>query len=335
MNTPNVSEQLRVFRKHLDSVSKRDQWNYVDIYIAGVPIRIQSWDSELMRTFTLPFARFAEVHEIPRRTIQLVSLHWLREQGIAPQWQWEFDTYSDPGGYISFNRASREMTAFDFENDNYLIALDRLDEASWLRPERSRPLIEKFMSPHGLVSLHGGTIGRGNSGVLLSARGGSGKSSLVAAAIRRGLNTTGDDFLLLEPGNDRAPAKIWSLYRWIKLAPSSPAWIDSLGDFEEINKTVVGEKSILSFERIYPEAFTRYQNPSAVIVPSLGGSARLAQINPLEALAAVLPSSVGMSSRKFEATIQLKGLVESLPCYSLEIGENLDQALDLVEQLLQ
>jgi hypothetical protein len=335
MSTPNVSEQLRVFRKHIDSDSAQNQWKNTDIVLAGVPIRIRSSDVELMKNFTLPFAQFSEVKETPRQTIHLVSLLWLRAQGITPQWQWEFDTYSDLGGHISFDRVFGAMTAFDFENESYLIALEHLDESGWLRPERSRPLIEKLMSPHGFVSLHGGTIGRGSSGVLLSARGGSGKSSLVAAAIRRGLNTTGDDFLLLEREDDRVPAKIWSLYRWIKLALSSPAWIDSLGDFDEVDNTVVGEKSILSFERIYPEAFTRYQIPSAVIVPRLGDSARLVQIDPLEALAAVLPSSVGMSSRKVEATIQLKGFVESLPCYSLEIGENLDQALDLVEPLFQ
>lgn len=335
MSATNVSDQLEIFQKHIEFDTARNQWETTDIALAGIPIRIQSPDIDLMETFTLPFTPFSDVKETPQKNIYLVSLHWLREQGITPQWHWELDTYSDFRGHISFDRVFGAMTAFDFENDSYLIALDHLDESGWLRPERSRTLIEKFMSLHGLVSLHGGTIGRGNSGVLLSARGGSGKSSLVAKAIRRGLNTTGDDFLLLEPGRERMPSKIWSLYRWIKLAPSSPAWIDSLGDFDEIDKSVVGEKSILSFERIYPEAFTRYQIPLAVVVPRLGGSTRLIQIDPLAALAAVLPSSVAMSSRKVAATIQLRGFIESLPCYSLEIGENLEEALDLVEPLLQ
>jgi len=334
MRTRDVTEQLRVFRTHINLVAKQDQWNFLDFTLAGVPLRIRSPNAEMMQTFARPFVKSPINGQQPRLVLTIVTFSWLREQAISPLWHWEFDTYSDVSGSISFDRVFGAMTAIDLVNATHLLAIDNLEPSVWSRPEQSRPFIEQLFASQGYVSLHGGTIGRGNAGILLSARGGSGKSSLVAAAIRRGLNTTGDDFLLLEPGAKNSPSKIWSLYRWIKMASNSPAWIASTEDFDLVDKADIGEKSIVSFERLHAGALTRYQVPQAIVVPYLGETACLRSIPRMEALEAVLPSSVAMSSRKVEATFKLRELVEELPCYSLELSDNLEHALDLLDPLL-
>jgi hypothetical protein len=50
--------------------------------------------------------------------------------------------------------------------------------------------------------LHSGTIGFGGGGLLLSGAGGAGKSGSVLAGIAHGLQTVGDDYILLDQSSD-------------------------------------------------------------------------------------------------------------------------------------
>lgn len=70
-----------------------------------------------------------------------------------------------------------------------------------------RPLLQSFLLPlHGLKSLHGAVVARGDSGVFLAGRGGTGKSTTAIAAWRAGWNVLSDDGPLFTLLDGRAQA---------------------------------------------------------------------------------------------------------------------------------
>ena len=61
---------------------------------------------------------------------------------------------------------------------------------------------------------------RPDQGVLLVGPRRSGKSTLTAYAVEQGMHTNGDDYVLVDLRDDTP--QCWSIYRTIKLHPSSP-----------------------------------------------------------------------------------------------------------------
>ena len=87
--------------------------------------------------------------------------------------------------------------------------------------------IKEFIHLHALnqscLLLHAASVVSPDwpdQGMLLVGPGGSGKSTLTAYAIEQGMFTNGDDYVLVDLRHDKP--QCWSIYRTIKLHPSSP-----------------------------------------------------------------------------------------------------------------
>ncbi len=165
-----------------------------------------------------------------------------------------------------------------------------------------------------MVSVHGGTLGIDGRCVLITAKGGSGKSSLITAGITRGLDTIGDDFEFLgRSPNDAKSFQLWSLYHSVKLSVDSPAW-NYLGLSPEENPPLLGmEKSLVNLLDLYPDRVLASQQPVAIVVPTLGTRGGLAPISAEETLTALLPTSMGMSTSKRGSVLALKTLFKACP----------------------
>lgn len=58
-------------------------------------------------------------------------------------------------------------------------------------------LVSQWGVSRGLLSVHGGVVGINGKGVLLSANGGGGKSTLVATCMQQGMEYVADDYILI------------------------------------------------------------------------------------------------------------------------------------------
>lgn len=308
--------------------------------VGGLTTAIRSHDIGLLETFVSPFTHLlANVEDYlatapPAITIDIA----LREDLVDPSnpiWPWELDHYQDQHGIVQFFPMSDAILIFDYSSSRILLIFDTLPESKWRRPECSRPIIERIFSPYGMASVHGGTLGRDGRCVLITAKGGSGKSSLITAGVTRGLQTIGDDFQFLgRSPEDPDSLQLSSLYYSVKLGADSPAW-NYLGLSPEENPALPGmDKSLLNLLDLYPECVVASQQPVAIVVPKLGTTGGLVSISVEETLTALLPTSVGMSTRKHESILALKGLVERVPCYSLTVSRNLDLAIDELTRML-
>lgn len=116
------------------------------------------------------------------------------------------------------------LKVYDQKNGIGLLAFeDRELLPSW---ELYSP-IKEFIHLHALnqscVLLHAASLvspDRPEQGALIVGPGGSGKSTLTAYAIEQGMLTNGDDYVLVDLRQDKPLC--WSVYRTLKLHPSSP-----------------------------------------------------------------------------------------------------------------
>jgi hypothetical protein len=252
---------------------------------------------------------------------------------VPRRWDWTTQRRTDGRYDFRLEYVNRGLLAVDAARRTAVLILEEESTRAWVRPEYSRPILERVLSWLGWVSVHGGTIGDGLECVLIAAAGGQGKSSLVAGGVRRGFQTVGDDFLFLEPGTATRPPLLHALFRTVKLARDSPAWeprmaVGSQGDG-------VDGKFLTDLEDIRSGCVARTQRPVAIVVPRAGAAVDCSDISVTEALAALLPSSVTMASDPRAAVPALVALVESLPCYRLTLANDPEAEIRLLIGVLE
>jgi hypothetical protein len=116
------------------------------------------------------------------------------------------------------------LKVFDQENGIGLLAFEDPD---LLPPWELFSPIKEFIHLHALshscVLLHAASLvpsQKINEAILVVGPGGSGKSTLTAYATEQGMLTNGDDYVLVDLLQDKP--QCWSVYRTLKLHPSSP-----------------------------------------------------------------------------------------------------------------
>lgn len=264
-----------------------------------------------------------------------ITWHLLRRDAmfgrrVPARWEWQRQRYDDGRFDFRMDYIHTGISATDRHTNVSVLVATSFDLDRWRRPESSRPGLERLLSRLGLISVHGGTIGNSTHGVLLTAPGGRGKSSLVAAGVRSGFSTTGDDFLCLEE-RPSGPA-LHSMYRTVKLAPDSPAWREEMAS-ATMSDGPAGKRMTL-LDDIRPGCLVDAHLPVALVVPRAGCRVGLAKIGHRDAVDALVPSSAAMATDRGRAILALSALAAALPCYELTLAHDPDAELAALATLL-
>lgn len=221
------------------------------------------------------------------------------------------------------------ISFFNKQSKVWLWAVRDEKDPRWRLPEHIRPLISGHIEDAGFLPAHGGTLGDHSKAILITNRGGAGKSTLVAAGVIRGMQTTGDDFLALR--GTREGLLSHNIFGSIKLAPSSPAWAEI--PFAP-SITPGSDKALVPLSSLEPSAIAPTQLLTAIVVPVVGEITEIGEIEPGGVMAALLPSSFGLARRGSEVVRGLATVTEGLPAYRLTVSTDLDGAINALENLL-
>ena len=117
----------------------------------------------------------------------------------------------------------------------------------------------------GWVPVHAAAIVRGAHCALLCAPTGGGKSTMTAAAVRRGWSTLGDDKLLLRV-RDGAP-ELRALLHTFNLHPRTQEWFPEVGAIARLPRySSWTEKRKVQAGRIWPATAATSARPSTLVV---------------------------------------------------------------------
>ncbi len=187
----------------------------------------------------------------------------------------------------------------------------------------------------GAQMVHGAAIGKAGRGILLTGPGGSGKSTTTAAAIEHGLETSGEDFVLLDGGH---PPKAHALYDTLKLTGMALDVFPRLAGAADNPDRSGDEKARVHLSKAATQKFV----PAIaihVLVSSRIANAEHTTWHPsnrVKMLQALAPSTMFLLRTAMRESFEhMATLVRDLPCYQLELGRDPREVAMAMENFIE
>ena len=141
----------------------------------------------------------------------------------------------------------------------------------WAKASPLRTLLHWLTETRGCQLLHAAAVGDANGVVLITGRGGVGKSTTALTCLAAGMAYIGDDYLVVRPGDAGAgipPAAI-SLYATAKLNPAQTARFPGFQDLIVNRDIFSDEKAVLDLWPARAAQIVRSLPIRAVLTPAI------------------------------------------------------------------
>ncbi len=204
-----------------------------------------------------------------------------------------------------------------------------------------RDLIECLaftMATHGRGAthtyIHASAVSKKNRGVILSGPASAGKSTLAYASAKRGFHIVADDVVYLR--NDEGKLTAWGNPWRLRLVP------ESLRLFPELNEWFAsardtGQPDIVEIELadVLPGCPQTCCEPAALFFLNRStGSAECQPLDPDKAVELISRDLISDAPDVMEMHFRAWANLASRGAYILHYGENLDSAIEILEQFL-
>lgn len=265
----------------------------------------------------------AAPHRLPPQwNLPHTDARHLERLHISPDGQFTAYFDFDRGFWLMLDKASRRAMV-------WLPSLDAMP--FWEEAAPFKQIIQWWMDGSAMTLLHGGVVTDGRHGILLTGPGGSGKSTTVAACLQAGLGVCGDDLIAVERLSTGWLSH--SAYDAVKLCDSST--IPAPPVLANAPSTPCGDKRLVRYSDTARNGQVRSTPLNALVhcVISGGTVSRLTPIPPGALLLALGPPTAFMlRGRESHILAQAGQLVRSLPCFRLSLGQDPQQAAELLNE---
>ncbi|MCX5480536.1 hypothetical protein OSH08_16155 [Kaistia geumhonensis] len=238
----------------------------------------------------------------------------------------------ESGLLAGFVSKEETLNLIDLERGHAYFWLPSLDAMpGWVPAAPFRRILQWFLATRNVHLVHGAAIGRPAGALLVTARGGSGKSSTALAAAAHGLSYLGDDYVAISEGT---PPELHCLYNSAKLTDASLARQSFYRAF--VRERDVGDrlKSVLFMAEAMPEVIIPAAPLIGIAVPVIdhAGRTRFERLDARGAFLALAPSSMLHVSLQGGPQLMraLRHLVGTAPCYRLMLGREPAEIADAI-----
>jgi hypothetical protein len=294
-----------------------------NIRFANKSVAVYSTRKNYVEAFTrtLLHLEFPQVH--PHAQIYLFHREDLPLNFILPSVK--FGHYEDQEISFMHNTVNNSIEIFDKRSLKFFILSSDFDKFIETISISNLHYLKQILNRLGYVNMHGAVVGRNNMGVFLSNKGGSGKSSLMAYAVSKGMQTLGDDFLTLEHHD---LSTFYSLFSHLKLHHTSPAFNVVQNSFDSMGEQHDGKKIF----KIPGELLQKKMKIKEILIPFIGKKIQVSEISEDEALKRLLPSTLILNHANVLTISTVKKMIKLLPVYLLELNSDLELACQLIEK---
>ncbi len=238
---------------------------------------------------------------------------------------------------VAYHPGSGLLSMLHAEEQRAIVWLN--DAANMPYYEQAAPLRTIFhwwCSQQGQQLVHGAAVGSQHGAVLLTGKGGSGKSTTAVASLLAGLSYLGDDYVLC--ALNTAGATVHSLFSSAKIDANSLHLLPQLADKISNKVNLPEEKGVIYAYDFFPERLLPCAPLRAIVIPQVTTTPHT-HVRPLKASLAFLalaPTTVFQLPGARETAVSfLRRLVTQLPCYQLQLGQNISQVPDALSRLLE
>ncbi len=236
----------------------------------------------------------------------------------------------------AFNAGSGMLTLYDRAARRALIwTADATEVPYYETASPLRTLWAWWLEEYGWDVIHAAAVGEGGRGVLLTGRGGSGKTTTALLCVAEGMAYGGDNNLVLEHGT---PARGHALFTSATVRPDTLQRVPSLRKRLVNADKLASEKGMLfvgeeSGARLLPSF-----EIACVLLPRVTGTdcSRLVEASPGACLTALAPSSIlSVPFAREGAFARMACFVRSTPAFHLELAPDLAAIPTLVRAALE
>ncbi|MCC7394930.1 MAG: glycosyltransferase [Sphingomonadaceae bacterium] len=190
----------------------------------------------------------------------------------------------------------------------------------WTQASPLRTLLHWWARAQGAQLVHAAVVGNAQGGLMITGRGGVGKSTTALGALNAGMAYVGDDYVLLASDED-GQYHAHSLYCTAKLNP------DNLADFAHFNPQFLGgggadggEKAVI----FLGNCTTKSLPLRGVITPQIAdGTAQFCVIDRAEMIGAASFTTMAQLPHAGEATAAfIANVLRALPLARLMLGDD-------------
>lgn len=235
--------------------------------------------------------------------------------------------------YVNCNNINNTLTFIDYDLKTAIFWADDISAIpEWEKGFPFRTLLFNWFYKKNYLFIHAAGISKSTSGVLLTGKGGSGKSTTALACLQSSLLYAGDDYIMVDPENCIG----YSLYNIGKLEAHN------VFRFPEFKKFIVNEHALdtekgrLFVSDFYPEKIIKQFTIKAILLPKYTGltETTIKHASKADAMKAMAPSSIWLLRTDAEMVKKIASLIRKLPCYWLYTGTNLQQIPLKIEELI-
>lgn len=187
--------------------------------------------------------------------------------------------------------------------------------------------------PHRLI--HAGTLGIDSHGVLIAGSGGAGKSGTTLAGIVAGMDSVGDDYVLVDVGDGDIQAR--PVLRMMKQDAAGLRRCGLEPGDDAFAETDWQSKHVFDFAALGRGRRPRALRVGAILLPTVTGRARTAvrRATPREAMLALAPSSLlQLLGGWHDGFRDMARIARRLPAYHLMLGTDPRDIADSVAGVL-
>src|ERR1043166_4498532 len=205
----------------------------------------------------------------------------------------------------------------------------------WAMASPMRSLMHWWMERKGFQLVHGAAVGLNGEGVLITGKGGLGKSTTALACLDAGMQYVADDILSVEPG---PIPRAHSLYSTGKLEWSQIARFPRLAPLAQNHGSPDGDKAVLYLHPAFEGQLVRSLALKAILTPEIvdrreTGFARLSR--PIVERAAGFTTLTLLPSAGRHTMAFIERLAACLPGFRLELGCDIAAVPDAIKEFLQ
>lgn len=315
-----------------------------DLVLAGRTLRL-SFAGNAMLANVLPAFQHL-LNDTPSAPALQIRIFDSASTGVSlPPTPWSEDAQVARGEIVGLDTdgairatlqpGSRVLTLYHPDRATALVWMpDAQSCPGWEAAAPLRGLMHWWCSGHAQQLVHAAAVGWGDGALLLTGKGGSGKSTTALTALAAGMHYVGDDYVICE----RMPngARVHSLYNTAKVDDHGLALLPALAGVVDRAPDEALDKSVLYLARSFPAQVCRTLPLRAIVVPRVTtGAARLAALEPGAAFLALAPTTLfQLPGAGQQATGFLRELVTSLPCLQLDLSPDPDQNTRLLKDAL-
>jgi hypothetical protein len=240
-----------------------------------------------------------------------------------------FEAYYVPGPDLLYAVDLKSNTAFCWKRHS-----SPLPDWEVVSPFRS--LLHCWFRAQEFQFVHAAAVGRPNGGLLLTGKGGSGKSSTALSCLNSSLGYLCDDFCLI--GQQNGTYSAFGLYATAKLVGA-----EDLARFPCIAQKVwnpdrePGQKAAFFLQDHYPESFVDHFPLKGILLPVVTGQRDTSVVpcSSSRAFSALAPSTLSLLPASGATDFRfLTELSRALPAYELRLGTDIAQIPLVLNDLL-